>query len=306
MKSSWWSGGLPFLFLTASAVSSIQGAQAKQPATERPGKALQAQSQSSINYSTAADGSQTVEILNVTYEFTGTGIPGRPSNERLLLRKTIHSKGAVDDIGVEAMVTLEAWPLGVDLKQKPLYKLTETGTAGQTVYPDLFVVDRQLEEVEWWSVHKLGSGQHLFDTYVPLVSFSISREVATTRYAGLEVPPDDTKDVRLNEPHLVAVLSYASPERVIREALLTCDDPQQARLLRSYSDSTRTLSEIEGASGTGRGKASEPRRSLKLSISQNYPSPPATIEVLVPIAGDDFDLAHAQLPPRMHLADWKR
>jgi hypothetical protein len=287
-------------------VSTIQGAQVKQPAAKQPGKALREQSQSSINYSTAADGSQTVEIHNVTFEFTGTGIPGRPSNERLLLRKTIHSKGAVDDIGVEATVTLEAWPLGVDLKQKPLYKLTETGTAVQTVYPDLFVVDRQLEEVEWWSVYQLGNGRHLFDTYVPLVSFSISREVVTTRYAGLEVPPDDAKDVRLKGPHVVAVLSYASADRVIREALLTCDDPQQAKLLRSYFDSTRTLTEIEGAAGAGRGKASEPRRSLKLSISQNYPSPPATIEALVPIAGDDFDLAHAQLPPRVHLAAWKR
>jgi len=294
------------LIVTVCAVPTIQGAQAKQPATKPPGKALQAQSQSSINYSTAADGSQTVEILNVTYEFTGTGIPGRPSNERLLLRKTIHSKGTVDDIGVEATVTLEAWPLGVDLKQKPLYKVTESGTAGQTIYPDLFVVDRQLEEVEWWSVHKLGNGQRLFDTYVPLVSFSISRDVVTTRYAGLEVPPDDVKDVRLKEPHVVAVLSYASGDRVLREALLTCDDSQQATLLRSYADSTRTLTEIEGASGTGRGKASEPRRSLKLSIGQNYPSPPATIEVLIPIAGDDLDLAHAQLPPRMHLAAWKR
>jgi len=139
-----------------------------------------------------------------------------------------------------------------------------------------------------------------------LVSFSISREVATTRYAGLEVPPDDTKDVRLKESHVVAVLSYASGDRVIREALLTCDDPQQAKLLRSYFDSTRTLTEIEGTSGASRGKASEPRRSIKLSISQNYPSPPATVEVLVPIARDDFDLANAQLPARLHLAVWKR
>ena len=290
-----WAG---CLISSLSAVTVIQGGQAKKIGATPPGKGLQAQSQSSINYGTAADGSQTVEINNVSYEYTGTGIPGRPPKERLLLRKTIHSRGAVDDIGVEATVTLEAWPLGVDLKQKPIYKLTEPGTAGQTIYPDLFVVDRQLEEVEWWSVHKLGSGQHLFDTYVPLVSFSISRETMTTRYAGLEVPPDDVNDVRLKEAHVVAVLSYASGDRVIREALLICEDPQRASLLRSYSDSTRTLIDIDGTN--------QQRRSLKLSISQNYPSPPGTIEILVPIIGDDLDLAHAQLPPRLHLAAWKR
>ena len=262
----------------------------------RTGRPLQAQSQSTLDYGTAADGSQTVEIRNVTYEVTGTGVPGRTPSERLLLRKTIHSKGALDDIGVDATVTLEAWPLGTDLKQKPIYTLTQTGTAGQTIYPDLFVVDRQLEEVQWWSVHKLGNGQHLFDTYVPLLSFSITRDTVTTRYVGLDVPPDDVKDPRLKEPHVIAVFIYASGDRVIREALLTCDDPKQAQLLRSYFDSTRTLTDIDAA----------PRHTLKLSIRQNYPSPPGTIEVQVPIVGDGLDVAHAVLPPHLHLSSWKR
>lgn len=267
--------------------------------------AVSAQSQSSINYSVAPDGSHIVEIRNVTYEYTGTGIPGRPTNERLVLRKTVRSKSTVDDIGVDATVTLEAWPLGADLKQKPLYTLTQSGTDGRIVYPDLFVADRGLEEVEWWSVYKLGNAQHLFDTYVPLVSFSIKRDLLIMRYVGLEVPPDNAKDSRLNEPHIVAVISYASPERVIREALLTCDDPKKAQLLRSYADSTRTLTEVEDTAGVTQ-RGSEPRRSLKLSISQNYPSPPAPLNVLFPIAGDDLDLAHAQLPSGLHLLAWKR
>ena len=74
------------IFLLASCV--IPGAllgQAKGPAQKEPAKALQAQSASSINSTTAANGSQTVEIHNVSYEITGTGIHGRPSNERLVL-----------------------------------------------------------------------------------------------------------------------------------------------------------------------------------------------------------------------------
>jgi hypothetical protein len=297
------------LWILLFAVCAIPGAatgQVKGPAQKSPPKTLQAQSSSSINATTAADGSQIVEIQNVTYEITGTGIHGRPPNERLVLRKTIHSKEVVGDIGVDAKVTLEAWPFGTDLQQKPLYTLTQTGTDGNTLYPDLFVTDRRLEEVQWWSVHKLGNGQHLFDTYVPVLSFSISREVVTSRYAGLEVPPDDAKDARLKEPHVVGVITYASADHVIREALLTSDDPAQAKLLRSYFGSTWTLKLVEGAASAGRGKASEPPRSLKLSLSQNYPSPPGTIEVTIPIAGDDLDLTHAILPPRLHVAAWKR
>jgi hypothetical protein len=45
---------------------------------------------------------------------------------------------------------------------------------------------------------------------------------------------------------------------------------------------------------------------LKIVIRQNYPSAPATVSITVPIVRDDLDLAHAQMPARLHLASWKR
>jgi hypothetical protein len=257
-------------------------------AQQRP--PLHAQSASTIDFSSAANGSETVEIRNISHEVTGTQVPGRPPGERLLLRKTTHSKQVLGDIGLEATVTLEAWRLGEDPRQKPLYTLTVAGEDARTIDNALLAVSRGLEETEWWSVYKLGSGQHLFDTYVPLLSFSISRETVTTRYVGLEVPPDDTKDARLKQPNVVGVLIYASEDRLIREALVTCDDPKQAQLLRSYADTTRAVSWTEGA--------------LKLSFSQNYPSPPNTVELRIPVRRDDLDLTHTQLPPRMHVTPY--
>lgn len=219
-------------------------------------------------------------------------MPGLPENTRLLLRKTARSKSELGDIGVEATVTLDAWRFGDDLREKPLYTLTATGVDGHAMDDALFVISRGLEETEWWSAYKLGSGQHLFDTYVPLVSSSLSRETVKTRYAGFEAPPDDTADARLKKPNVVGVLTYASQDRVIREALLTCDDPHQAQLLRSYADTTRTLVMAD--------------RTLKLSFSRNYPSAPNTVEVRIPVRGDDLDLAHAQLPPKLHAGAWRR
>ena len=148
--------------------------------------------------------------------------------------------------------------------------LSVTGEDGRTVDNALFVVSRGLEQTGWWSVYKLGSGRHLFDTCVPLLSFSILRETVTTCYVGFEAPP----------------------------ALLTCDDPKQAQLLRSYTDTSRAVSWVEGAD--------QPSRRLKLSFSQNYPSPPGTVEVRLPVRRDDLDPAHAQLAPRMHLSFWRR
>lgn len=274
------------------------GLASAQPAPRKAAPPVHAESASTFNLTTAADGERTVEIRNISYTVSGTNVPGRPPEERLLLRSTQRSKEVLGDIGMEATVTLESWPVGQDPRQKPLYTLTVAAAEGHPVDNALFVVSRGLEETEWWSAYKLGSGQHLFDTYVPLVSFSISRETVTTRYVGLEVPPDDTKDARLKQPNVVAVLAYASEDRVIREALLTCDDPQRAALLRSYADSTRMLSVLEDAR--------QPSRTLKLYFTQNYPSPPNPAEVQIPVRNDDLDVAHAQLPPRMHLSAWRR
>jgi hypothetical protein len=258
---------------------------------------VQTQAPSSVSVTGSKEGEQAVEIQNVTYEVTGTAVPGRPQNERLLLRKTSHSKQVLGDKGIEAMVTLEAWPLGVDPKQKPLYTVKVTGETGQTIDNSLYVAARGLEEVEWWSVYKLGTGQYLFDTFVPLVSFSISRETAKTRYVGMEAPTDDSKDVRLKQAKVIGVVTYASEERVIREVLLTCDDPKQAPLLRSYADVSRKLTLNEKPSGG---------QTLTLVFSQNYPGPANPVEIVIPIVGDDLDAAHAQMPRQIQASVWRR
>ena len=258
-------------------------------------KPFQAQSAAGVVYGVNKDGQQTVEIANVAYEVTSTAVPGRPQNERLLLRTTTRTRQVVDEIGMDASTTVEAWPLGVDPKQKPLYALKAEGVDCKTVDGALLVILRGLEDTEWWSVYKLGTGERLFDTYTPLLGFSIRRDIQTMRYVGFEVPPDNAADARLKEPHVVGVLTYASAEHVLREALITSDDPKQAQMLRSFADANRTVTLLE-----------TPARALKISISQNYPSSPATVTSTIPIVRDDLDLAHAQMPAHLHLALWKR
>jgi hypothetical protein len=265
-----------FLLITGIAI-----AQTHQP--------FQAQSPSSVVYGVNKDGQQTVEITNVAYEVTSTGVPGRPRDQRLLLRTTTRTRQVVDEIGMEASTTVEAWPLGVDPKQKPLYTLKAAGRDSKPVDGALLIVLRGLEDTEWWSVYKLGTGERLFDTYVPLLGFSIRRDIQTMRYVGFDLPTSE------KDPRLVGVLTYSSAERVLREALITSDEPKQAQALRSFADASRSVTLIE-----------TPARALKIAISQNYPSAPATVALTVPIVRDDLDLAHAQAPAHLHIAAFKR
>lgn len=261
------------------------------PSCQQQNKPAEQQSVSTIEYKNE-NRSETVEIRNVVFDLAGPAIPGRPMNERLVLRKATRTKQVLDEVGMEATTTIEAWPLGVDLKEKPLYTIAVQGVDPLAVNNELLVVARGLEEVGWWSVYKLANGERLFDTYVPVTHFSISRDTQTLRYVGLEVPPDDVADSRLKVPNVVGVLTYASADRVIREGLVTCDDSKLAQILRSYADATRVIVFTAGT--------------LRLSISQNYPSPPKTISIVVPITQDDLDLARSQTPAGFHIVAWKR
>jgi hypothetical protein len=255
---------------------------------------FQAQSASTISYVVQGD-DETVEIRNVAWQYTNTRVPGRPADERLLLRTTTHEKGFVGEIPEPGVVTLEAWPLGVDPKQSPLYTVKLEANAVDTLDNCLWVIDRGYPDVPMWSIHRLGDGHHLFDTHVELVRFTLSRADGTPRYAGLDVPADDTPDTRLREPHVVAVLVYAAEDRVLREALITHDKPAEARQMRSFSDETQQVTLIE-----------TPARRLKIAFSRNYPDAPATVEASIPLVKDDLDVSHAQFPPGMHIAPWRR
>jgi hypothetical protein len=260
-------------------------------------QAFRAQSSSSISYSGGKDGEQAVEITNVAYELSGDSVPGRPASSRLVLRTSIHSKQIVGDKGFDSTVVIEAWLLGTDLKQKPLYALTIPGAGAQLLDYGLWQVDRSLDpDVSWWSVYKLGTGERLFDTYVEPLRFTVSRADGSSRYAGLEAPPDDAEDARLKEPHVVAVLTYASAEKVIREALITCADTTRAQSLRSYADTMRTIALVEHPAG----------REIRITFEDAYLSPPHATIVSIPIARDDLDVAHAQLPSGLHAAVWRR
>ncbi len=246
-------------------------------------------------------GAKTIEITNVTFATTGQYVPGRPQEERLLVRTTTHSREVIDEKGVEATVTVEAWPLGADLAAKPLYAVNLDGIGATVEDNALLVVERGTEDVAWRSIYGLGTGAPLFDTFVPLLRFSLSRDVQTLRYVGFNVPPDDTRDERLRDSKVVGVLAYASPERVIRQLLVTCSDPQRAALLRSYWDTTRSLSLVQEA------PSGEPRGILvrwdEASPASNA-SAPVPSPASIPVTGDDLDAAHAQLPACIALAPW--
>jgi hypothetical protein len=273
------------------------------PAIAADPAAVSAQATSS--FATAEkDGQRAIDIVNVSFATTPDRLPGRPEGERLVLRTTVTRHEVIDEIGIEGKVTVEAFPLGKPLEGTPVYSITHDGVGARIEEFEVLVFDRGTEEVDWWSVHALGTGALLFDTYVAPLRFSLSSEVLTPRYVGFEVPPDDAEDKRLTEPHVLGVLAYAAEDKVIRRVLLTCSDPDRARQLRAYADTERELS-LAPRPHAGKGKK-EPPITIRLTWSAAWPSGPDSITASIPVKDDDLDLAKAKLPPCVKAAAWEK
>jgi hypothetical protein len=236
------------------------------------------------------DGEKTVEITNAAYQVTQVY---EPRQSWFVLRTTTRSKEVLDEKGWESQVTLEAWPMGADVNQRPLYALELKGSEATLLGGALWqVLDEATDpDVPVWSVYQVATGNRLFESFVAPLSLRVATDRAhqlfEDRYAGLYVPPDDAPDARLRDRHVVAVLSYASGGGVLREALLTCDDVTRAANLRSYADTERTLSFIESPA----------------AVQIRFKPGPA---VRIPVFDKDFDWSHAVVPSGLHLNPWKR
>jgi hypothetical protein len=264
---------------------------------ELPRKPFKAQSTSTINYAKEND-EWTVTTSNVNYEV---------SFYRELIFRTSIRKRVGEGPGMDGAVALEAWRFGDDIGGKPIYRIVVDGIGAVTKDRAIWVVDRYTEGRPRWSVYSLITGEFLLESAAELstVSTPTAGPHIPERYIGFQVPEhfDKGVDARLLEQHVVGLLTYARQEGVIREVLVTCDDPKRAGALHMLADQEWRPSVIEDdPSRENRGRRIQ---TLKLSHSGD-PEPRWTFDILIPIVNGDLDLARAIVPAGLHLQGWKR
>ena len=187
------------------------------------GLQLLAQDASSLTV-TGKQGEEAVQIRNISYELAA----------KTVLRKTEQTRQVLGDKGMEASTLIEAWPLGVDRKEKPKYTVKVEGVDARSLDNELLIVTRGLEDTQWWSLYRLADGQPLFNTFVrPL------RIPDTNLFAGYDVPEDG--DPRLKNPKLIGVIHFAAAEGTPRRVELHANDAKRARTLRSLADVTPSM-----------------------------------------------------------------
>lgn len=181
--------------------------------------ALTAQDTSTLTV-TGKKGEETVAIRNVTYDVSGG----------LVLRRTQVSKEVLNEKGLDAQTTVEAWPVGADRKAKPRYTIASQGIDGRPIDGQFYQIQRGVEDTLWWSLFDLATGKPLFSTFVPVFRVPDSGDLA-----GYDVPEDGDARLKRN-PRLLGVVAMAAPGGPVKRIEVHCKDPKRAVILRSFAD----------------------------------------------------------------------
>lgn len=213
---------------------------------------------------------------NIAFRPLSLTLPGEGPPRRVLARLEVTATEFAESAR-EGRVRLDVWPLAgpEDLRKPPLYTLVVPGRGAGFDADDMLSVDHGGGRRSFYG---LADGAWLFDSDTPLATFAADDR---KRLVALAVAEDDLP------AGAVAVLTYASPGRVIRRLLLAADNPERARFLRGTVPMTRAVARPLDAS----------HRVLEVSL-------PAGI-MRIPFAGDDLDLAAVQLPAGLRLVEVK-
>ena len=215
--------------------------------------------------------------VNVTFHPVAVVLPGDPRPQRLLVRLEVDTNELGDATG-DGRVRLDAWPIEAasDLRKAPVYTVVVPGRNANLDPEGMMVVERGNGR---HSAFSLSDGSWLYDADVAVAGFPLDPE--HRRFAALAQADDDLP------LGAVAVLTLASPQRVIRRLLISADDAGRGRFLRGSVAMTRPVPRLEDGS----------HRVLEV------PLPAGTLRIA--FVGDDLDLATAEIPAGLKLTEMK-
>jgi hypothetical protein len=278
MRFAWtFLAGLTFAGFVFLATSPLLLLGAGVGAWVKRGQAYSALSGESVFGVRVRDGRLDGRLVNVNFRMVMVPVAGDPRPRRLLLRLAVTDGDAFASGPAEGRVRLDAWPLNDadDINKAAMYTIVAPGRSASIEDDSTLVVEHGIRR----SVYALASGTWLYDTDAVVATFSLEGE--RRRVVAVATAEDDMP------AGSVAVLTYATNQTVLKRVLVTASDPARARLLRSSVSMTRAVARMEDST----------RRILDL------PLPSGTVRI--PMNGDDLDLAHAQLPAGLGLAELK-
>lgn len=220
------------------------------------------------------DGRMQARLVNVNFITALVAAPGQMRPRRLLLRLEVVNADVFAGTEGQGRVRLDAWALEDErsVLAPPLYTVIAPGRNGRLEDEALLMV----EIGQRHSAYSLSDGSWLYDADGPVAGFSQgqSRRMVAAAAADDEMPPGS-----------VAVVSYASAQKVLKRVLISASDATRARLLRTSISLIRPLVRNDEMG----------RRWLDLTL-------PAGI-IRIPFLDDSLDLAHAVVPPGLAVGE---
>lgn len=210
---------------------------------------------------------------NASFHVVAVGQADSPRPRRLLLRLDVRKDDVFGTGG--GRVRLDSWPLdaATDLRADPAFTIIAQGQSAGIDADGMLLTDNQNRR----SAYSLTEGHWLFDADVPLASFLTENE--KRRLFAVAVAEDDLL------PGGVAVIAYASPQKMIRRFILCADDEARARVIKVSVPLSRPVARL----------ADDGKRAAEFTLSAGL--------VRIPIEDDTLALAKASLPQGLKLIE---
>ncbi len=217
----------------------------------------------------------------------------RGRRERILLdiatvtRETQGEKGIRGSLEISARVAERELPL--------LYSLRLPARAAALDESGLIAADLDDCCTFHRAYHDAATRERLFESTVPIASLALEGPRFKRRVAAFVARMDGNKDHGAWGENAVGLISYATADRVIQQALVVADDPTVARRLRSLDDERTGLAWVDARTGApilavpGHGEV-QPQLRVHFSTSG--------IEVNIPLEKDELVLKEA--PQDLH------
>ena len=216
-------------------------------------------------------------LVNVGFHVVNVQVPGQPRPRRLVVRLDVTNPDIFQDGRTEGLIRLDAWAMDspADLKAGPLYTVVAAGLTASLRDDETLAVSHGNR----LSAYSLSTGAWLYDSDTPVTVVGTSPEGART--VAVAAAEDGLP------ASAVAVVTLATNRGALMKVLVMAADETRARLLRS------SVPQIHPVLRRDNGQPVV----VELPLSAE--------SIRLPVDGDRFDIAKAQLPPGLGLVELK-
>jgi len=243
-------------------------------------------------------------VVNTTYRVTGTFIPGRPQEERFVIRQRIETVQVQDEKGSRStVVRADVWRLGDDMAAPPLYTIEQPGADDARLFRAEYYVVLG-ENTDWpyapETAYRLADGTRMFEASAPWATLQVLGEGPPTRHGVFATANLEAVAARAAEPgQAVGILTYATSGEVVQRIEIDAAGEDLRYALGAAEENPAVSWQAAGSGPLGPYDMIETAGDTGIELVLDFPF--NGLSLAIPLVDDRLAVEQATVPPGLAL-----